>query len=100
MSGHATVETAKEATRIGAVDFLEKPISMQKLLDAVNQGLSSPVIVPEHLIHDPAQATGSVAGAAVVSTPQDDSYLGPISLQLPLREARDEFERIYFEYHL
>jgi two-component system nitrogen regulation response regulator NtrX len=39
MSGHATIETAVEATKIGALDFLEKPIGMQKLLLAVRQGL-------------------------------------------------------------
>jgi DNA-binding NtrC family response regulator len=39
MSGHATIDTAVEATRIGAVGFLEKPIGMQKLLAAVKQGL-------------------------------------------------------------
>lgn len=38
MSGHATIETAVEATRIGALSFLEKPITMQKLLKAVEQG--------------------------------------------------------------
>ena len=35
MSGHATVDTAVEATRIGAFDFLEKPIALQKLLKTV-----------------------------------------------------------------
>ena len=35
MSGHATIDTAVEATRIGALDFLEKPITLQKLLSAV-----------------------------------------------------------------
>ena len=39
MSGHATIDTAVEATKIGAVGFLEKPIGMQKLLAAVRQGL-------------------------------------------------------------
>lgn len=39
MSGHATIDTAVEATRIGAVGFLEKPIGMQKLLAAVKQGI-------------------------------------------------------------
>ncbi|HTY99672.1 MAG TPA: response regulator [Rhodocyclaceae bacterium] len=39
MSGHGTIETAVEATRIGAMDFLEKPIGMQKLLAAVKRGL-------------------------------------------------------------
>ena len=41
MSGHATIETAVEATRIGAHSFLEKPITLQKLLKAVEQGLAS-----------------------------------------------------------
>ena len=40
MSGHATIDTAVEATRIGALDFLEKPIALQKLLKAVEQGLA------------------------------------------------------------
>ncbi|MDR3411591.1 MAG: sigma-54 dependent transcriptional regulator [Formivibrio sp.] len=37
MSGHATIDTAVEATRIGALDFLEKPIGLQKLLAAVKR---------------------------------------------------------------
>ena len=39
MSGHGTIDTAVEATRIGAVDFLEKPIAMQKLLSTVGRAL-------------------------------------------------------------
>lgn len=39
MSGHASIETAVEATKIGALDFLEKPIGMQKLLAGVKRGL-------------------------------------------------------------
>ena len=39
MSGHATIDTAVEATKIGALDFLEKPIGMQKLLGAVKKAL-------------------------------------------------------------
>ncbi len=39
MSGHGTIDTAVEATRIGALDFLEKPIGMQKLLAAISHGL-------------------------------------------------------------
>ena len=35
MSGHGTIDTAVEATRIGAFDFLEKPIALQKLLKTV-----------------------------------------------------------------
>jgi two-component system, NtrC family, nitrogen regulation response regulator NtrX len=39
MSGHGTIDTAVEATRIGALDFLEKPVGMQKLLAAIAHGL-------------------------------------------------------------
>ncbi len=41
MSGHATIDTAVEATRIGAYDFLEKPISMPRLLAAVGRALAA-----------------------------------------------------------
>jgi len=40
MSGHGTIDTAVEAIRIGALDFLEKPIALQKLLTAVKKGLT------------------------------------------------------------
>jgi DNA-binding NtrC family response regulator len=43
MSGHGTVETAVEATRIGAVDFVEKPLSMAKLLSTVKSALSDSI---------------------------------------------------------
>ena len=39
MSGHGTVETAVEVTRIGALDFLEKPIALQRLLATVRRAL-------------------------------------------------------------
>jgi two-component system, NtrC family, nitrogen regulation response regulator NtrX len=42
MSGHGTIDTAVEATRIGAVGFLEKPIALQKLLTTVGQALRTP----------------------------------------------------------
>lgn len=41
MSGHGTVETAVEATRYGAFDFIEKPLSMAKLLSTVKSALNS-----------------------------------------------------------
>ncbi len=40
MSGHGTIDTAVEATRIGAFDFLEKPIALQKLLATVKRALT------------------------------------------------------------
>lgn len=39
LSGHGTVETAVEATRLGAADFVEKPVSLNKLLRTVEQSL-------------------------------------------------------------
>ena len=118
MSGHATVDTALEATRIGAVDFLEKPITMQKLLQTVASGLERVVVPPKVPAMGTAPRVGGVpaasadvgvvanaqnrmqAPASAIQGEQGGSHLGSISLELPLREARDEFERIYFEYHL
>ncbi|HEX5515598.1 MAG TPA: response regulator, partial [Gammaproteobacteria bacterium] len=41
MSGHGTVETAVEATRLGAYDFIEKPLSLAKLLLTIDRALQS-----------------------------------------------------------
>jgi len=49
MSGHATVETAVEATRLGAYDFIEKPISLAKLLLVVNRALEAEKLQQENL---------------------------------------------------
>ncbi len=49
MSGHGTVETAVEATRLGAYDFLEKPLSMAKLLLIVERALEAGVLKKENL---------------------------------------------------
>ena len=54
MSGHGTIDTAVEATRIGAMDFLEKPIALQKLLAAVKRALAKA----------PVAATASLSLAA------------------------------------
>jgi DNA-binding NtrC family response regulator len=40
MSGHATIETAVEATKLGAADFLEKPLSLARLLATVDHALA------------------------------------------------------------
>ena len=47
MSGHGTIDTAIEATRIGAVDFLEKPIALQKLLKTVVTALKHSEQLPK-----------------------------------------------------
>jgi len=49
MSGHGTVETAVEATRLGAYDFIEKPLSMAKLLLTVRHGLEHAKLRKENL---------------------------------------------------
>ncbi len=46
MSGHGTIDSAVEATRIGAIDFLEKPISLPKLLATVSKALAGGKSIP------------------------------------------------------
>ena len=109
MSGHATIETAVEATKIGAQAFLEKPITLQKLLKAVEAGLT-------RNSGGAARKPGSAMAAPVVELTVEAAMtggqnlpapveLGPQARQLfeldkPLRDARDEFEKSYFEFHL
>jgi DNA-binding NtrC family response regulator len=166
MSGHATIDTAVEATRIGAMDFLEKPIALQKLLKAVENGLQrkrgvvappAPVrMAPAPMVNStfrpvnpaalglagmpsaPAPASANeffggvpvgsgaigagrvlgqgpavhtyqpspahnVTAFAPVGAPANSSTsitLRELPLDAPLREARDAFERAYFEHHL
>jgi len=102
MSGHATIDTAIDATRIGAVAFLEKPITLQRLLQtvaaALEQGSAPPPAPTRPAIASPATApTTPAAAAGAASTP---NALGHINLDQPLREAREAFERAYFAYHL
>jgi DNA-binding NtrC family response regulator len=57
ISGHGTVETAVEATRLGAYDFIEKPLSMAKLLVTVERALEADKLQRENLDlrqHEPA----------------------------------------------
>jgi DNA-binding NtrC family response regulator len=109
MSGHATIDTAVEATRIGAVNFLEKPIALQKLLKTVEQALQK--APPKELFVVETKTTDIKADGSVqissrveefiveeVETNQAEFNLSYIDL--PLREARDLFEKAYFEYHL
>lgn len=114
MSGHATIDTAVEATRIGATAFLEKPITLQKLLKAVDQGLNKPdakggLAMPLKNVLQPAALPSADLTVEVAMTggtlPEVVMDIGPQSLQSfnlegPLRETRDEFEKAYFEYHL
>ncbi|MEZ5607763.1 MAG: response regulator [Burkholderiaceae bacterium] len=118
MSGHATIETAVEATRIGAHAFLEKPITLQKLLKAVEQALAraqAATASPAAPARDGERPPGGT-GAAEVELTVEAAMTGgqslPTALDLspqaqrsfeldqPLREARDAFEKAYFEFHL
>ncbi len=107
MSGHATIDTAVEATRIGAQAFLEKPITLQKLLKAVEQGLSRESARKLMATPAPAAADLTVEVAMTTCSPslsvtQDIGPAGCQNFELdkPLRDARDEFEKAYFEFHL
>lgn len=90
MSGHGTIETAMEAMRIGATDFLEKPIALQKLLATVAKAIQrgTPQPVPQQA--DTRSEQPESVGCAQVS----------LQLDLPLREAREHFDSLYFNYQM
>lgn len=166
MSGHGTIDTAVEATKVGAQAFLEKPITMQKLLRAVEQGLAKPApatpaplsrpmgmtsmagmpglsggtpglhgtphlasVTPitaapsyhqsapaGHVVplrssdviggqplmhgHQPAHGLHGAHGGGHGVMSGGLSHEQLFELDRPLREARDDFERAYFEFHL
>jgi DNA-binding NtrC family response regulator len=83
MSGHGTIETALEATRIGAADFLEKPIALQKLLHTVASVMQKG-IKPE-----------SIKSQAIELIERRINKQFPLPLDLSLREAREHFDRLY-----
>ncbi len=121
MSGHGTIDTAVEATKFGAQAFLEKPITLQKLLRAVEQGLAKPAprppampaslpplpqVPPPRIDRDygsfepisPSPIPAPLIDAMNVGgQPRAEQSFG---LDRPLREARDAFEKAYFEFHL
>jgi DNA-binding NtrC family response regulator len=105
MSGHGTIDTAVEATKFGAMAFLEKPITLQKLLRAVEQGLAKPAP------HRPMRATRS--GSSPRRRRHRQRHRRRASRRLrsgrcPSRASRsigrcakrDAFEKSYFEFHL
>lgn len=63
MSGHGTIDTAVEATRIGAFDFLEKPIALQKLLTTVNLALKHSEKLPKSDVNLTSLGTSAVIEA-------------------------------------
>ena len=112
MSGHGTIDTAVEATKHGAIAFLEKPITLQKLLRAVEQALArnaprppTPAPLPAWTRAEASYAAPLPALTAVSTHGGMPLHGGPAPEQLfhldrPLREARDAFEKSYFEFHL
>ncbi len=124
MSGHGTIDTAVEATKFGAMAFLEKPITLQKLLRAVEQALVKPA--PPAAASRPALGAAPLVSLAPVALAAVRPFGSDITLDTlaaapagfasssapvlqaeqvfdldrPLREARDAFEKAYFEFHL
>ncbi len=91
MSGHGTIETAMEAMRIGASDFLEKPIALQKLLASVEKAIQHGV--PAIGSHKPQENTSKISDSEVRTQMS-------LPLDLPLREAREHFDSLYFNYQM
>jgi DNA-binding NtrC family response regulator len=102
MSGHATIDTAVDAVKIGAHAFLEKPITLQKLLKAVEQGLARDQVQQAMLAASPPPPPSVLSMSSVVATENISAPDVQQSFELdrPLREARDAFEKAYFEFHL
>ena len=88
MSGHGTIETALEATRIGAIDFLEKPIALQKLLKTVAKALQQGMtpVLPQEVKTEETETEGMMMVA--------------LPLDLPLRDVREYFDSVYFKYQM
>lgn len=120
MSGHATIDTAVEATGLGAMDFLEKPITMHRLLASVHKALArgalaapaQPAVRPTLALtaapiapasHDDLEITQAPALTQIepaVELSSWQSALAQLDLNVPLREARDQFEALYFNHLL
>jgi two-component system, NtrC family, nitrogen regulation response regulator NtrX len=66
MSGHGTVETAVEATRLGAYDFIEKPLTLTKLLLSVRRALEADQIQRESVELDDQAYVSEPIGSSVV----------------------------------
>lgn len=81
MSGHASITSALEAIRIGARDFLEKPLSLSKLLP----------LVDKHILKEHANSDGIL---------EDISEIITLDLNNQLKGIKETLERRYFLYHM
>jgi DNA-binding NtrC family response regulator len=112
MSGHATIETAVQATKLGAHSFLEKPITLQKLMQAVEMGLKKGLSKndllaranPNHRLPETlhSQSDSGQITATVTNTEPSAVFSSTcvINLNQPLRVAKELFDLAYFNYHL
>ncbi|MEN9947106.1 MAG: hypothetical protein RLZZ293_1492 [Pseudomonadota bacterium] len=81
MSGHASITSALEAIRIGARDFLEKPLSLSKLLP----------LVDKHVLKEETNDLGII---------EDVSEIITLDLNDQLKTIKETLERRYFIYHM
>ncbi len=77
ISGHGTIETAVQATRIGAFDFIEKPLSYDKVVLAINQGLRFARLVRENKLL--REAKPSESASAIIG---DSALVNHLRLQI------------------
>jgi DNA-binding NtrC family response regulator len=91
MSGHGTIETAVEATRIGALDYLEKPIALQRLLSTVKRALRN------HDLAAPRQLSLSALGrsSALVELRKRLAQLAQTAAPLMLRGEQGMLPEIF-----
>lgn len=96
MSGHANIDMAVEATKFGAFTFLEKPTSIKTLIDTLRTALTArnASSVPHFGVKPPASQE-PLSEQTKISAKENSLY-NQIDFSLPLREARDQFERAYF----
>ncbi len=79
ISGHASIETAVKATKLGAFDFIEKPLDMDKILLSVRNALSISRLAEENLLlrakSEPPSITGS--GPAITALKESIARVAP-----------------------
>ena len=95
MSGHGTIDTAVEAIKFGAMAFLEKPITLQKLLRAVEQGLAKPL--PRNAQAAPSnRAEPAHAGVArAAATPTEVAIL-PGTIEVVATRTRSAAATVHY----
>jgi DNA-binding NtrC family response regulator len=108
LGGDGSIDTAIDATKYGAMAFLDKPITLQKLLRSVEQSLinrAPGVTTTAAATQSGTRLSVEIAPTNAAMSPRAPSPLCPkgeqtFDLDRPLRLALGEFERSYFEFHL